>query len=259
LVLEDKGKGKEQHIAGYNTDTNSEFDSLIHQDAEVSTTAKWIFDSGASIHMMPDAGLLQDIRPIQSKVRVGNGIGIHIYGIGTVALFVVLKDRSNENVMLKDVLYIPGLMKLLFSWSKLKFFNQHYLENRGNMLVRKILNDKVILWARECPCTHLFNIPTKSLEAYKIYTFWHKALRHPSYHLIKYVNMFSDSNLISSKPKDFDYNTCLQSNSTHKVPKTLQDYVKLKFDIIHSDVHSLLAIESLGGKRYFVMFIDKFS
>jgi hypothetical protein len=41
--------------------------------------------------------------------------------------------------------------------------------------------------------------------------------------------------------------------------KTLQDHVKSKFDIIHSDVHGPLAIQSLGGKRYFVMFIDEFS
>jgi transposase InsO family protein len=35
--------------------------------------------------------------------------------------------------------------------------------------------------------------------------------------------------------------------------------VKSKFDIFHSDVHGLLAVQSLGGKRCFVMFIDEFS
>jgi transposase InsO family protein len=35
--------------------------------------------------------------------------------------------------------------------------------------------------------------------------------------------------------------------------------VKSKFDVIHTDVHSPLAIPLLSGKRYFVTFIDEFS
>jgi hypothetical protein len=69
--------------------------------------------------MMSDAVLIRDIRPIRSDVRVGNGTGIPVYGIGTVSLFVVLNDGSIKHVMLKDSLYVPGLMKSLFSWSKL--------------------------------------------------------------------------------------------------------------------------------------------
>jgi hypothetical protein len=38
-VSKDKGKEKEQHVVGYNLDTDSEVEYLIHQDAEVSTTA----------------------------------------------------------------------------------------------------------------------------------------------------------------------------------------------------------------------------
>jgi hypothetical protein len=127
------------------------------------------------------------------------------------------------------------------------------------MLVHKIVNDEVILWARECPCTHLYNIPTRTFEAHMTYTFWYKALRHPSHDLMKYVNMFSDGDLIPSKPKNFECDSCLQSKSTYKVLKTLQDHLKSKFDIIHIDIHGPLAIQSLGRKRYFVMFINEFS
>jgi hypothetical protein len=70
--------------------------------------------------------------------------------------------------------------------------------------------------------------------------------------------MFSDGNLIASKPKNFECDSGLQSISIHKIPKTLQDHVKFKFDIIHFDVHGPLAIQSLGKKRYFVTFIDEF-
>jgi hypothetical protein len=254
-----KGNRKEQYIAKNNLDTDSKVEGLIHHDAKVSTTTKWIFDSRASTYMMPDGILFQDIRPIRSQVRVGNGVRISVYIISTVSLFVVLKDGSIKNIILQDCLYVFGQMKSLFSWSKFKSLNQHYLEDRGNILVRKLVNNNVILWAKECLHTHLFNIPTRTLEAHMTYTFWHKALRYPSHDLMRFVNVFSDGDLILSKPKAFDCDSCLQSKSIHKVPKTLQNDVKLKFNIIYSDVYSPLANQSLGGNRYVVIFIDKFS
>jgi hypothetical protein len=109
------GKGNEQQVSRYNPNTDSEVEGLIHQDAAISTTTKWIFDSGSSTHMTPDAVLFRNIWPFQSKVRVGNGTGIPVYGFGTVSLFVVLKNKRIKNIMLKDCFYIPGLMKSLFS------------------------------------------------------------------------------------------------------------------------------------------------
>jgi hypothetical protein len=118
--------------------------------------------------MTPDAVLFGDIQPIRSKVRLGNCARIPVYEIGTVLLFIVLKDGSIKNIMLKDYLYVPDLMKSLFSWSKLKSLNQHCLEDCRNMLVCKIVNNEVILWVKEYPYTHLFNILTRILEAHTI-------------------------------------------------------------------------------------------
>jgi hypothetical protein len=112
---------------------------------------------------MPDTVLLQDIWPIRNKVKVGNSIGILVYRIGTVSLFIILKDRSIKNVILKDCLYVLELMKSPFSWSKLKSLTQDYLEDRGDMLVCNIVNNEVILWVREYLCTHLFNIIIRTL------------------------------------------------------------------------------------------------
>jgi hypothetical protein len=114
-IPKDKGTGKEQHVPRYNVDTNSDVEDLRPQDADVSTTTKSTFESGASTHMKPDAVLFRDIQAIQSESRVKNGTAIPVHGIGTVSLFVVLKDSSLKNVMLKDCVYIPGLMKSLFS------------------------------------------------------------------------------------------------------------------------------------------------
>jgi hypothetical protein len=87
------------HIARYQLDTDSEVEGFIHQDAEVSTTSKWIFDSGASTHRKPDKGLFRDIWHIRGEVRVGNGAGIAAYRIITISSFVVLKDECIKNVI----------------------------------------------------------------------------------------------------------------------------------------------------------------
>jgi hypothetical protein len=71
--------------------------------------------------------------------------GSLFFGIGSGSLFIVLKDERIKNIILKDCLYVPGLMKSFFSWSKFKSLNQHNLENHGDILVRKVVNDEVIL------------------------------------------------------------------------------------------------------------------
>jgi hypothetical protein len=121
--------------------------------------------------MKLDVVPFRDIWPIRSEVRVGNSAVIPVYGIGTVSLFIVLKDGRIKNIILNDCLNVSALRRSRFSWAKLKSVNEHFREDRGNILVRKIMNDKVIFWTRECPCTHLFNIPTKSLKVHLIYTF----------------------------------------------------------------------------------------
>jgi hypothetical protein len=58
---------------------------------------------------------------------------IPVYGISTVSFFIILKDGSIKNIMLKECLYIPGSVKSLFSWLNLQSLNQHDRENRGDM------------------------------------------------------------------------------------------------------------------------------
>jgi hypothetical protein len=64
------------------------------------------------------------------------------------------------------------------------------------------------------------------------YIFSHKALRIPLHNVMKYINIFMDGNLLLSKLKDSDYHSYLPSKSTDKVPKSLQKYIKLTFNVI---------------------------
>jgi hypothetical protein len=148
-------------------------------------------------------------------------------------------------------------MKALFSWSALKKRGRYYMEANGQMFIRKFVNDEIVLWAPKDPDTHLFNIPIKMLSAHTTFTFWHKALGHHSHDVMRYLDVFSDGNQVPSKPSDFDCASCLRSKSVHHVPKLVLDKAKNTFDVIHSDGHGPLAVQSLIGKKNFVTFIDQ--
>jgi hypothetical protein len=111
-----------------------------------------------------------------------------------------------------------------------------------------IVNSEVIFWVRKCLRTHLFNILIKIPEIYTIYIFWHKALGYTSHDLLNLIDMFSNGNLIPTQLKNCNYDSCLQSKFSNKISKSLLDHMKLKFNVIHSDVHGLLGVQLLGGK-----------
>jgi hypothetical protein len=84
-----------------------------------------------------------------------------MYRISAISWYIVLNNGSIKHVILEDCLYVSGLMKSLFSWSKLQSLNQYYLKYCRHMLVCKIENDNMICWARECLHIYLFNIPKR--------------------------------------------------------------------------------------------------
>jgi hypothetical protein len=95
--------------------------------------------------MSPDAVLFTDMRPIRGVVRVGNGSGIPGFGVGSVSLLISLPGGSFKCLVLSDVLYVPRLMKALFSWSALKKRGRYYMEDKGQMFIRKFINNEIVL------------------------------------------------------------------------------------------------------------------
>jgi hypothetical protein len=134
--------------------------------------------------------------------------------------------------MLNDCLWIPGLVKYLFFWSRLRLFNQYYLDDHEEMLLCKILNNKVIHCVTKYLLSDLYNLLTKTREVHIIYTIRYKACGHPNHDLIKYIDVFSDGDLILSKSMDIDCDHCLQSKSSNTVLITLQHHARLNSKLL---------------------------
>ena len=75
----------------------------------------WIGDSGASCHMTNDACKMYCMRPPpsgQQEVITSDGTRVRVECVGNID--VVFHGRSDENITLCDVSYVPGLKFFFF-------------------------------------------------------------------------------------------------------------------------------------------------
>lgn len=65
--------------------------------------------------------------------------------------------------------------------------------------------------------------------------------------------------LIPNKPEGFHCQSCILSKSTHRTENSRQKRAQQPFKIVHSDLSGKFSVKSLGGKQYYITFIDEFS
>ena len=74
----------------------------------------WVADSGASIHITPNAEHTYNMRPSKAKIIAASGITYDIKGYGTLCLNIRSRGTS-EFVKLNRVAYVPDMKYHLFS------------------------------------------------------------------------------------------------------------------------------------------------
>jgi len=222
-------------------------------------THSWIFDTGASTHMSPDTDKFINLKKgSYGSILIGDGTRLEIEGIGSVLLSCLSPSGTVNSVELKECYYVPKLKKSLFSWSKAKASSLVYLEDRGDLLVKLKSDNSPLLWAVRKPSNNLFEIKlAQEHTANLTFRDVHENLGHPSLDIMRYKEVFADGDVVPKSPKSFDCKTCMQSKSTHRKPPS-RDHVKAStnFELIHSDIHGPFPCKSLGGKHYYVTFID---
>ena len=88
-------------------------------------------------------------------------------------------------------------------------------------------------------------------------TLWHARLGHASFSRVQ--QLASRGLLVSVSTENFDCVSC-QLGKQPALPfnssESISTYI---FDLIHSDVWGPSPISSIGGSRYFVVFVDDYS
>lgn len=225
----------------------------------------WFVDSGASAHMTPyKENLINSSEPTNHEVIVADNSRLKINCVGDVRL-CVSNDKNIENVLVKNVQYIPNLCANLLSVSQ--------MVKNGNSLVFdesecKIYNSKKDLVAKATMCNNMYKLNRASQSMSLAVSdksnnskefLWHRRLGHAGAEKLRQLNN-SVTNGVDFPSVNFNLcEICLKGKHSRSAFKDIGTRATELLQVIHSDVCGPMNVKSMGGARYFVLFIDDYS
>jgi hypothetical protein len=256
----------------------------LSQDTQ-RDTCLWIADSGASQHATPDSSSMSNYRPWKSQegVQTADGKVLRIAGTGDIAVRHEI-NGTNFYTTLRDVLHVPEIAVNLFSISRtcnvvsgrsINFYREKMLivENKktickGNKIGRLYFlkftptNDgNSAKSVADNESTTIKITDDRQLSAFTINStiLWHQRLGHLNFDYMKRLqNMTIGMEAVNlTKPPPCDM--CARVNTKRAVLTGTRRRAEQIGEIIHSDVYGKYDVESMGGKRYHVVFLDDHS
>ena len=227
---------------------------------------EWIVDSGSTSHMTWKLDHFSDVREHFGKIRVANKQFVAVKGIGTVKVNVKLTDGRTCVMVLRDVLWAPGLGESLLSVRKLvqdgasiRFDQNKVYLQEGNVekeigdvsnshyrLMQDDKNDK--------ENEKSLSMVTNHNQLYKCVHEWHRVLGHRNLQDVRRMGA-QGLNIKKCECSDVCEPCVFGKMSRRPFPKKSQP-VNEVMDVVVSDVCGFMQKESISGKRYFITFID---
>lgn len=223
--------------------------------------SNWYSDTGATDHITGelDKLVMHDNYSGNDQIKTANGAGMDIHLIGQYVMHAPCR-----NLVLNNVLHVPQTKKNLVSVHKFTRDNHAFVEYHPDFFVVKDQATEQVLLRGSCR-DGLYPFPSSASTTSKHVmhaakpssTQWHSRLGHPSLQIVKRV-VTNNALPCSSEVSESICDACQQAKS-HQLPYSLSLSRSNKpLELIHSDVWGP-AIDSFGGKNYYVSFIDDFS
>lgn len=250
------------------SDQNKKFvatyrDAAFCNSMSSSKSTDFCLDSCATRHIVNDLKFFTSFKEFKEPQQL-NGIGTgSALGVGQVA--VISKVRNKRIPFnLADVLFIPAVPINLVSQIQLENNGIRFSKSESSeyLYLHGSINNDTIMTARrnkESNDFYTLNITVNNTSAYLADTEWHRRLGHTNYSYIyntaKHVTGMEIDK--SSNNKD-TCRPCVLAKSTrrsynHKLIKST-----IAGEVIHTDICNL-PTTSIGGNKYFIIFIDEFS
>lgn len=215
---------------------------------------EWFIDSGATKHMTKVAHNMQNVKqPSVKQVKAANGEKIDILKTGDIKCTV-----NESNLTLRDVQYIPKLCVNLLSVSQIVM--------NGNTVIfdmdgcRILSKDKKVMAKGELvdgmfkmqirACESVFSVKHSKSDENSI--LWHRRLGHVSFNTLKSLMKIPVSG-------DMKCVVCAEGKHARSPFSENGTRATKLLGIIHTDVCGPFPVQSLGGAKYFVSFIDDYS
>ncbi len=214
-----------------------------------------VLDSGASQHFTGQKDILENFEEVEPTPVYGIGGAVaHIMGQGCLRVLVSTNNKQNE-VILSDVKFVPGMKQTLVSVGKLIAkgvkvdFNERKLKVGKEVVADIIANEN-----------NIFSIKTVNQEAFSAIANddpWHEKFAHANKEKVEAV--VKKFNLPGQVHKN-DCVACGEAKTTRdSFPTSRNEPEKEQLGLIHSDVCGPFPEESLGGSKYYAVFIDDYS
>ena len=236
-----------------------------HQDS-------WLVDSGASSHMTRNKGLLVNYQEFEvpEKVGLGDGRTVDAVGVGNVCMNMTFRVGQPKRSVMYHVLYVPELACNLFS--------VRAAATRGNIVqfghTRCWIRDADgILKGMGTLVNKLYQLDCEPIESeyasaasvsssdYSA-NLWHQRLGHLNIHQLKEIVQKEIATGIRL-PKKANLSFCegCVEGKMHRKPFKPVGEIRStrRLQLVHSDVCGPMQTESIGGRKYFVTFIDDYS
>ena len=232
----------------------------------------WIVDSGASSHMTQSRELLVEYKEFNEpqKVCLGDGHAVKAFGSGNIQFKMIFEGNKFKKVTMYNALYVPELACNLFSVraAAIKGNTVEFGDTRcwiydrdGKLLGMGSLVKK--LYYLDCRTITQEQVAVASgSQIGNEADLWHRRLGHlnecqlkemVSRNLVKGVKIPKSTGMMFCEK-------CVEGKMSRRNFKSVGEIRSMrKLQRVHSDVCGPMPTESIGGKRYYVTFIDDYS
>jgi hypothetical protein len=217
----------------------------------------WVLDSGASFHTTAIREILENyVSGDFGKVYLADGTALDVVGIGNVKIRI----HADSVWKLQKVRHVPELKKNLISVGQLDdeghgihFHGGKWKVSMGARIIAQGEKTGTLYMTTDMRDT--IAVADASAEA----DLWHQRLGHMSEKGLKVMHSLGKLPKLKSVNIDFCENCIFgkQKRVSFKTGgRTLRNE---KLELVHTDVWGPAAVSSIGGKSYFVTFIDDHS
>ncbi|KAG8492389.1 hypothetical protein CXB51_009729 [Gossypium anomalum] len=250
-------KAAEARVAEQGSDSKEQVFAVSCLAAKGKVKKGWLFDSGCTNHMSPDATIFKTLdRSCKTRVKIGDGHCIQAEGIGDV---IICTPSSNK--LIPNVLFVPEIDRNLLSIAQLlekrytvvfKGKECQISDQKGSILMTVPMSDKsfVVDWNKDLESAYAASIEESKL--------WHQRLGHANYRsMARMISKDMAENFIKSVQNEDVCEACqLGKQARLPFPTNTAWRASEKLQLVHTDVCGPMKTESLNGSRYFILFID---
>jgi hypothetical protein len=220
-------------------------------------SSEWFLDSACCNHMTDNPHLTSaHTPPVLPTITTVDGSAMTVSHVGSI---------STPNLSISDVFCVPKLHLNLLSVGQLTELGLNLLFSSRGCLVQDSRTGQIVGSARKVG--RLFELtslhfPSSSVSAPVIAAsasieLWHSHLGHVSLPRIQTLVSRGLLGSVSSSP--FDCMPCQLSKQPALPFNNSESIASATFNLIHSDVWGPSPVPTVGGSRYFVIFVDDFS